>query len=390
MQVARWLPFLLGFLTAVGPVSTDMYLPAFPAIEAAFGGAPGAAQLTLAAWFAGLAVGQISQGTLADRFGRRGPLMVGTALYTLATAGCALAPDLATLAACRAVAAFGGSASMVIPRAVVRDLTDGHAAATLLSRLMLVMGAAPILAPTLGGVVLAFTTWHVIFWVCAGYGAICCVLVAWLLPDTLPPARRLRLGPGGLAARYWTILREHGFITNALLGGATTFSFFAYLAGSPVVFEQVYRFTPAGYGALFGGCSAVLIAASQLNPVLVRRYGLSPVLSASVRVQLLANTALLALALTGSAPWWAIAGLVAASIATNGFHGPNSTVLALSPHPAHAASASALMGTLQFSLGAVSGLVVGLAGDGTVRPMAALMFVGAVGANLFDILRRRR
>ena len=252
MPFPSWLPILLGVLTAVGPVSTDMYLPAFPAIEAALGGRAGTAQMTLAAWFAGLAVGQLTQGMLADRFGRRWPLLAGTSVYTIATLGCALAPDLVTLTACRLVAAFGGSAGMVIPRAIVRDLADGHAAARLMSRLMLVMGVAPILAPSLGGLVLAFAGWQAIFWICAVYGAACCALVGALLPDTLPPHRRLRLGLGGLFARYVAILRERGFITHALTGGASTFGLFAYLGGSPAVFENIYHLAPVTYGALFG------------------------------------------------------------------------------------------------------------------------------------------
>ncbi|WP_158928547.1 MFS transporter, partial [Acidisphaera sp. S103] len=142
-----WLPSLLGLFIAVGPAATDMYLPAFPAVEASFGTEPGTAQLTLATWFAGLAVGQITQGTLSDRFGRRIPLMAGFLVFTLATLGCALAPSLTTLAVFRAIAAFGASAGMVIARAVVRDLSEGQAAAIMMSRLVLVMGVAPVLAP---------------------------------------------------------------------------------------------------------------------------------------------------------------------------------------------------------------------------------------------------
>jgi DHA1 family bicyclomycin/chloramphenicol resistance-like MFS transporter len=390
MAFPAWLPILLGFLTAIGPVSTDMYLPAFPAIEQALGGLPGTAQATLAAWFAGLAVGQITQGTLSDRFGRRAPLVAGTAVYTLATVGCALAPDVQTLSVFRLISAFGGSASMVIPRAVVRDLADGHAAARLMSRLMLVMGAAPILAPTVGSLALVFAGWQAIFWVCAGYGAACCVLVAVLLPDTLPVERRVRLGLGKLLQRYVSILRERSFITHSLVAGFTTFSFFAYLGGSPNVFEEIYRLGPAAYGGLFGCCATGLIVCSQINPMLVGRFGTGRVLRGSVRVMLAANATLLALAFVRPAQWWVVALPIFVSISTNGFNTPNSTVGALSRHPAHAGSASALMGTLQFVLGAISGLLVGLASDGTVRPMAVLMFAGALGANICDICRPRR
>ena len=390
MTFPAWLPVLLGVLTAVGPVSTDMYLPAFPAIESALGGMPGTAQATLAAWFAGLAVGQITQGTLSDRLGRRWPLIVGTAVYTLATAGCAVAPDLATLSVCRLVAAFGGSASMVIPRAIVRDLADGHAAARLMSRLMLVMGAAPILAPSLGGLVLAFAGWQAIFWICAGYGAACCALVVLYLPDTLPPDRRARLGLGALVRRYGAVLRERSFLSHALAGGFATFGLFAYLGGSPGVFETIYHLEPAAYGALFGFCAAGFIVCSQINPVLVVRFGAGRVMRTALRLMLVANTVLLALAWVRPAQWWVVALPILVAMSTNGFIMPNSTVGALSRHAAHAGSASALMGTMQFILGAVSGLLVGIASDGTVRPMAALMFVGALCANIADARRPGR
>src|SRR3954464_6684426 len=204
----RWLPLLLGFLTAIGPVSTDMYLPAFPAIEADLGTGWGGAQVTLAAWFVGLAVGQLVQGTLADRLGRRRPLVLGTALYTLASIGCALASDMVTLSAWRCAAAFGGAASAVIPRAMVRDLADGLEAARLMSRLMLVMGAAPILAPTLGGLLLGAGGWRAIFWASAAYGLTSCLLAASLLPETLPPVRRVRRAPAALLGDFPRIARE--------------------------------------------------------------------------------------------------------------------------------------------------------------------------------------
>ena len=273
MSVPAWLPILLGFLTAVGPATTDMYLPAFPAIEASFGSRAGSAQLTLAAWFADLAVGQMTQGTLSDRFGRKSPLIVATAVYTLACLGCALAPSIEWLTAFRALAAIGASAGMVIPRAMVRDLADGHAAAVLLSRLSLVMGAAPILAPTIGSLVLAFADWRGIFWILAAYGAVCWLLVVFLLPDTLPKERRIRLRLGEQLGRYRSILAERGFLTHAAMGGFGTFAFFAYLAGSSPVFIQGFGLTPGQYALIFGANSVGLICCAQINPLLLRRFG---------------------------------------------------------------------------------------------------------------------
>lgn len=389
MRVPRWLPLLLGGLTAVGPVSVDMYLPAFPAIEAALGGAPGTAQVTLATFFAGLAVGQLTQGSLSDRLGRRGPLLAGTTIYTLASAGCALAPDLFWLAFFRLVAAFGGSASMVIPRAVVRDLADGHAAARLMSRLMLVMGAAPILAPSLGGVVLAWANWQAIFWIIAAYGALCTLLVWRFLPDTLPVQFRVKLGPGAQASRYLSILGERSFITHALATGFCSFAMFAYIGGSPVVFIDHFGLTPGQFAVVFGLCAVWLIASSQLNPRLITRFGTSRVLRAALRLFLAAATALSAIALFNRGGPLAVLIPLFVNMASFGLVMPNATVGALSRHAPRAGSASALIGTMQFLLGAVSGLLVGVLSDGTARPMALLMLAGAVGANIADLSRPR-
>ncbi len=389
MRFPIWLPALLGVLIAVGPVSTDMYLPAFPAIEAALGGRPGTAQLTLATWFAGLAIGQVTQGTLTDRFGRRTPLIAGTALYTLASVGCAVAPDLTTLAAMRFIAALGGSASMVIPRAIVRDLADGHAAARLMSRLMLVFGVAPILAPSLGGLVLGVAGWQAIFWITALYGVVCCIAVALLLPETLPPRGRIRLGPLALVGRWRAVLTERSFLSHAFIMGGVSFAMFAYLGGSPDVFIAQFHLTPAAYGGLFGLCAAGFIAASQVNPMLLPRFGPGRLMRLGTGVALGAMLALSALALARVGPWQAFAALVWLNMASGGFTNPNATVGALSRHGAHAGSASALMGTLQYALGAVSGLLVGALADGTARPMALLMLLGAAVAALADRARPR-
>jgi DHA1 family bicyclomycin/chloramphenicol resistance-like MFS transporter len=389
MKAPLWLTLLLGFLTAVGPVSTDMYLPAFPQIQIALGNVSGAAQITLAAWFAGLAVGQLTQGTLADRYGRRMPLILGTALYALASAGCALAPDLLVFSLCRVLAAIGGSASMVVPRAVVRDLADGPDAARLLARLMLVMAVVPILAPALGGAVLAFASWRVIFWAAAVYGVLGTVLVWAWLPDTMPENRRIKLGLGGIVSRYLAIGRERSFATHALAGGLGMAGLFAYLGGSPAVFIEQYHVSPSHYGMIFGLNAAGYIGGSQINARLLAGLGAARVLRLAARGPLLAAMVLTLDAWTG---FGGLAGLMAplfCCLASLGILLPNTTVGALSRHAGQAASASALMGTWQFVFGAITGTLVGLLADGTARPMAALMLLCAGGAAIADQFRPR-
>lgn len=384
-----WLPALLGCLTAVGPAATDMYLPAFPAVEASFGTAPGTAQITLAAWFAGLAVGQIAQGTLSDRFGRKRPLVIGMAVFALASAGCALAPSLLLLSVFRAVAAVGASAGTVIPRAVVRDLATGHQAAVLMSRLLLVMGVAPILAPSVGGAVLLVAHWRVIFWILAACGALACLVVWRVLPDTLPPERRLRLSAIEQVRRYALIVRDRVFLTHALMGGFVSFGLFAYIAGSSPVFIAGFGLSPSHYALIFGLCAIGLVAGSQVNARLLPRFGLSRLLRIPAGLYLLATTVLTGLAFAGVHVLAAVVAPLWVALLAMGFLNPNSAVGALARHGTHAGSASALLGMWQFAMGAVSGLAVGAFTDGTPRGMAAVMLAGAAGCVIADLCRPR-
>jgi DHA1 family bicyclomycin/chloramphenicol resistance-like MFS transporter len=386
----RWLPLLLGFLTAVGPISTDMYLPAFPAIEAELGTSRGSVEITLASWFLGLAVGQLVQGTLADRLGRRLPLIAGTALYTFASAGCALAPDMPTLAGWRCAAAFGGAASAVIPRAMVRDLADGLAAARLMSRLMLVMGAAPILAPTLGGLLLGAGGWRSIFWVSAAYGGLSCLLAWTFLPETLPPARRVRRSAANMLRDFGQIGRERGFISNALMGAAAMFSVFAFISGAPGVYIEHFGVSAERFGLLFAVSAAGFIAASQLNPVLLRRWGSRRVPAYALRISASAVLVLAVAAFTGVGGLFGVFLPAVVALACTGLVFPNAAVGALSRHAGRAGSASALLGTLQFSCAALGSALVGALSDGTPRPMALLMMFGAGAAMAAEALRPRQ
>ncbi len=379
-----WLPWLLGFLTAIGPASIDMYLPAFPAIEAEFAAPSGSAQVTLAAYFAGLAVGQLSQGTLSDRFGRRSPILIGTALYAVASIGAALAPDLFWLSVFRAISAFGGAAGSVIPRAMVRDLATGHAAAVMMSQLTLVLGAAPILAPSIGGLVLMFGSWRWIFWILAAYAALCCLLVWRLLPDTLPRENRIELRLGQQLRRYAAILRERYFVSH---GAMACCAFFAYLAGSSPVFILGFGLTPAQFALLFGANSIALIAASQVNARLVRRVGPSRVLRVVSRLHLAATATLAIIAFTGDPSFIAVVMPLLLAVACMGLLNPNTVVGALTHQGHQAGSASAVMGTAQFLLGAIGGLLVGAFTDSSPRGMAALMLLGSIGLVLADRLR---
>ena len=388
LATSRRLPLLLGFLIAIGPVSVDMYLPAFPTIARQFHD-PAGPGLTLAAYFAGLAAGQMTQGPFSDRAGRRLPILLGLALYTLASIGCALAWNTASLSAFRLVAAFGGSAAVVVPRAMVRDIADGPAAALLFSRLMLVMGVAPIIAPILGSAVIAFGSWRWIFALATLYGIAAIGLVWFRLPDTLPLARRSTVGFRTIIIRYGQISAERGFLTHALTGTFAIGALFAYLAGTPAVFIGEFHWDPISYALLFGLNAAIYIGFNQWNPHLVARAGLRPVISAAAAALVCGTIVLVAAALRGGGPLPIIAGLFICQ-ASYGLSLPSSLVAALSRHQAHAGSASALLGTWQYLGGAITGALVGAFADGTARPMAFAMFACAVLAALAAAFRPQR
>ena len=378
--LTRRLPLLLGFLIAIGPVSVDMYLPAFPRIAADFHNAA-APQYSLAAYFAGLAVGQMTQGAVSDRVGRRAPLLAGLAIYTLASIGCALAWSTASFALFRVLAALGASAAVVLPRAMVRDLADGPAAAKLFSELMMVMGVAPIAAPMVGTGLVALGSWRLLFGIAAVYGAAAAALVWFRLPETLPPARRTRLGLIPVIVRYTMIFREHAFITHALTMTFVLAALFCYLAASPEIFISHYHWSAAGYALLFGVNAAAYIGYNLLSPHLVARFGIGPVITGGVGVLLAACLAMIVVAFLagGAAP---VILLLLVCECGFGLVPPSAMVGALSRHRAHAGSAAALLGTLQYVGGGVAGVLMGIVADGTARPMALAMLLCAAAAAL--------
>jgi DHA1 family bicyclomycin/chloramphenicol resistance-like MFS transporter len=386
MRFTLGLTLLLGLLAAVGPVSTDIYLPAFSLIDREFGRV-GAAQITLAAWFAGLAVGQMVQGTLSDRLGRRLPLLLGTLVYAGASFGCALAPGLISFSGFRMLAAVSGSASMVIPRALIRDVTGGIAAARQLSRLTLVMGVVPILAPALGGLLLTVMSWRALFWAAGAYGAVCSVLVWRFLPDTLPEHLRLRHNLAQTLERYIQVAREPLFRANALMGGFAFAALFAYISASASVYTVYFRLTPAEYGLLFGCNACGFIAASQMAARLASRFGSDRVLHGCACVLLVAFCVAAVVAFARFGGLLALAVPIFFAQASIGLMAPLTTVNALAHHRAHAGSASALLGTWQFTLGALCGVLVGQTSNGTPRPMVVLMLLFASLVVVMDRLR---
>jgi MFS transporter, DHA1 family, multidrug resistance protein len=364
---------MLGALTAFGPMSIDMYLPALPAVTAGFGTSPSRVQLTLSAFFLGFGVGQLVYGPLSDRWGRRPPLLVGTGLYVIASLLCAVATGVAWLILFRLLQGLSACAGPLIARAVVRDVYDRGRAAYMLSLLMLIMGAAPLVAPLLGGQLLLASGWRSIFAAQGAFGALCFV-AAWSgLAETLDETRRSRAGVRAMIARYGALLRNRVYVGYAVSSGAAFAGMFAYFAGSPFVFIRLYGVPPQNYGFLFALNVIGLMSGAAVNSRLVLRHGPDRVLRRGVAAVAAAGAALLLAAVTG---WGGLAGLVIplfVFISSISFIGANAMAGALATFRHVAGTASALVGTIQFGLGAASAAAVGAFYNGTAVPMAAVI-----------------
>ncbi len=366
------LTLILGALSAFSPMSIDMYLPSLPALARDFATDTAAVQLTLSAFFLGLALGQALYGPLADRHGRRPPLLAGIALYVAASAGCALAGSIEALVAWRFLQAMGGCAGVVIARAVVRDLFEPQAAARMLSLLMLVMGVAPILAPLAGGAILVWAGWRWIFAALALFGLACLLAAATGLPETRP-AHTVRPGLAGSLRIFAGLARDRRFLGPALAGGLAQAGMFAYISGSPFVFIQVYGVPAQHYGWLFGLNALGIIGGSQLNRWLLHHHPAATILGVANGVTAACGLALLAVAWSGTGGLPLLLVPLFGYVTSLGFTYANAAALAMAPFPEKAGSASALLGTVQFGAAAVAGSVVGHLHDGTAVPMAAII-----------------
>jgi DHA1 family bicyclomycin/chloramphenicol resistance-like MFS transporter len=367
---------LLGSLIALGPLTIDTYLPALPAITGDLAAAPAAVQLTLTGTLVGLAVGQLLIGPLSDTYGRRGPLLIGMGVHVVASVLCALAPSIAVLGLLRVLQGAGAAAGSVVAMAIVRDLFTGRAAATLLSRLILVMGVAPVVAPALGGEILRFGSWRWVFAVLAAISLVLIPIVWWQLRETLPPQRRRPAGFAAMARTSLALLRDRVFLGLVLVAGLAFSALFAYIAGSSFVLQQAYGLSEQAFGLLFGVGAFWLIAATQLNAYLLRRTEPRTLLPVALAVGVLAAVALVATAVTG---FGGLAGLLIplwAVLAALGMAIPNAPALALSRHGEAAGTAASLLGAANFGIGGIVSPLVGTLGNDAVAMagiMAALM-----------------
>ena len=381
---------VLGALSAIGPLTIDTYLPALPQLSAEMGATDSQAQLTITGLLLGLGFGQLIIGPLSDAFGRRRPLLIGLAAHGVMSLLCAAAPSIGLLAVTRTLQGLAGAAVAVVAMAVVRDLFTGIRAAQLLSRLILVLGVAPILAPSLGSALLNVTSWRGIFVVLA-LAAVGLWVLAWrALPETLPPARRQPATVRGSLRGYRRLFSDPMFLVMVAVAGLMFATLFAYIAGAPFLLQGRYGLSPQAFGLAFSANAVGMILMTQLNPMLVGRFGPVRVLSVAVLLALAGALALMVTALIGFGGLLGFMLPLFFVVSAAGLSFPNAPAIALSRHGEIAGTAAAVLGAAQFMIGGSIAPLVGAVDDGTAVPLAAII-VGTTGlaAALFWSARRR-
>ena len=379
-KMMLWMTVFMGMLAAIAPLSTDMYLPGLPAMMADFAVSPSMIQLTLTASKAGMAAGQIISGPVSDKKGRRRPLFLGMANFSLSSLACILSHTIYWLLLFRFIQGFSGGAGIVIARAIARDLCRGTALTKLFSMLMLVNGLAPILAPVIGGQILRFSSWRGIFWLLVSIGIVLAVC-AWLMPETLPQKRRLVSNAAGGLKQFASLFGDRYFMGHCIMQCFAFAAFFAYISGSSFVFQNVYHVSPQAFSLIFGLNGIGLMISGAVTGRLTGRIADWRMLRVVLWVALI-GSGLLLLGFLAGLPVYAIITILFFTVATLASMSTTSFSLAMQAQGKQAGSASALIGFFSMISGAVMAPVVGIAGSYTAIPMGLVMVFGEAGALL--------
>ena len=369
--------FTLGLLSALGPFSIDMYLPGFPAIAEDLNTTVSHVALSLSSYFIGVSIGQLFYGPLLDRFGRKIPLYFGLGIYLAASVWCVFVNNADTLIAARFVQAIGGCAGMVAARALVRDLFPVSENAKVFSLLMLVIAVSPIVAPTLGGYMTSIFGWHSIFIVLAIIALVNIVTVYTWLPAGRAPDTTKSLMPRPILKSFWEVFRVPQFYTYTFTGSFAASGLYAYIAGSPYIFMELYGVSEKQYGWIFGIIALGLISASQLNTVLLRKYSSEQIIKVTLICQVITGAMLFAGAYFHLLGLYSTIVLAFLFLSTQGFAFPNTSALSIAPFSKNAGSASALMGAIQLGIGATTTAIVSVLSNQSELPMAGVMFACA-------------
>jgi DHA1 family bicyclomycin/chloramphenicol resistance-like MFS transporter len=381
---------VLGLITAVGPFAIDMYLPALPSIGGALHTSPALVQMTLTVFFVMLGVCQLFYGPLADIVGRKPPIYAGLGIFIMGSLGCAFAPGIGSLIFFRMLQSLGACAGMVVPRAIVRDLHTGHDATRLMSLLMLVVSISPILAPLTGSGIIAVFGWRGVFWALTLAAIIAFILALTQLPETLAAHHRAANSWRGAFSSYLRLLADPYFLGLTLVGSFGVSAFFVYLANASFVIIGHYGLSPTVFSLCFALNAASFFGFSQLTARLTARYGLAAVIRAA--------SAGFAMCMLGAALVFALGFdslplMMAFLFAGYGFLGlvlPPSAVLSLEQHGAIAGTASALMGALQFVVGAAIMAASAVFVGGHPRPMVYCIAACALTTLLLALVTLRR
>ncbi|MDB5241194.1 MAG: multidrug effflux transporter [Spirosoma sp.] len=384
-----FLILILGSLSALGPFSIDMYLPGFLAIAKDLNTSVARVSLSLSSYFIGISAGQLLYGPLLDRFGRKKPLYMGLMLYVLASAACLFTHSVDTLIALRFVQAIGSCAAAVAAVAMVRDLFPIEDNAKVFSLLLLVLGASPMIAPTLGGYVIAAFGWQAVFLILTLLGTLILLASFLWLPESYQPDASYSLKPKPILTKFWLVLREPQFYTYALAGAVTFSGLFAYVAGSAQVFMGMYKVSGQAYGWIFALLSVGFIGSSQLNSIALRYFRSEQIIPMALLSQSIIGLCFLVSALLGLLGLFSTIGFLFAFLCCLGFTNPNTSALSLAPFANNAGIASALMGALQMGIGSLASVGVSLCNTESALPMISIMAVGATGALLILLVGRR-
>ena len=376
-QLGLLLFLILGAIGALTPLAIDMYLPAMPTIAKDLGVTAGEVQITLTAYTAGFALGQLLHGPLADSYGRKPVLVIGVALFGIASVVSATTEGIDALTYVRAAQGFAGAAAAVIIQAVVRDMFDREDFARTMSFVTLVMIVAPLIAPMIGGYLALWFGWRSIFWVLAIFAVIVIAAVVWKIPETLPVENRQPLRFKTTMRNYFRLCRNP-VAMGLIFSGAFSFAgMFAFLTAGSFVYIDVYGVRPDLFGYLFGLNIVAMILMTSINGRIVKKVGSHVMLKASLTIQLLAGLGLFA-------GWyldlglWGIVPFVMLFIGTLSTIGSNSMGLLLSGYPNMAGTASSLAGTLRFGTGSVIGAVVAMLPSDSAGPMAIVMAICSI------------
>lgn len=387
----KMLLFQLGVLSAFGSISIDMYLPGLPTLARYFHTSALATQLTLASFFVGFALGQLFFGPVSDRFGRRKPLFFGIFIYIIASLGCAFVPSIKWLIILRFFQGLGACSGTVISKAVVRDSFPSAEAPHVFATLILIMGVVPILAPLVGGYILVYASWQAIFWVLTCFGVMILLATQVYLPETHSPTLVHSLAVQNVVSRYLQIASDKSFMGFASVYSLSFAGLFAYIAGAPFVFIDLYHIPDDLFGWIFGTNALGLITLSQANRLLHRYFCTIDLLRIGVAAQIISGFALFLATATGFLGIGGVMIPLFIYVSSIGLVGPNAISLAMAPHALHAGSASALLGFLQFFVASLAALSIGMLQFDSALPIGIAMFVFSLLASfiLWMVLKVR-